>query len=98
MTAPKRTPGPLVVDECRDAHGFYTIRLADGTPNGDTNHAPIATAYSDRTADALVLACNAYDAHLARIATLEAALERVVTCGRWNRAHDIARRALAGRE
>lgn len=41
----KHTPGPWKVDECEDAHGHYTIRHADGTPNGDTQRQLIATVY-----------------------------------------------------
>lgn len=43
----KFTPGPWTVDECEDALGNLTIRRADGTPNGDTEHDIIATVYGD---------------------------------------------------
>lgn len=36
-----------VVDECRDVHGWLTIRESDGSPNGDTNAHPVATVYAD---------------------------------------------------
>ena len=42
----QHTPGPWTVDDCPDADGYDTIRLADGTPNGDIEAQPIATAYS----------------------------------------------------
>jgi hypothetical protein len=35
----------LTVDECVDANGHWTIRPADGTPNGDIDAQPIATFY-----------------------------------------------------
>ena len=42
----QHTPGPWTVDDCPDAYGRDTIRLADGTPNGNIEAQPIATAYS----------------------------------------------------
>ena len=33
------------VDECSSANAFYTIRLTDGSPNGNTASQPIATVY-----------------------------------------------------
>ena len=42
----QHTPGPWTVDDCPDADGYDTIRLADGTLNGNTEAQPIATAYS----------------------------------------------------
>ena len=42
----QHTPGPWTVDDCPDADGYDTIRLADGTANGNTEAQPIATAYS----------------------------------------------------
>lgn len=38
------------IDECPDAQGFATIRLYDGSPNGNIRYAPVATAYSDTNA------------------------------------------------
>jgi hypothetical protein len=43
-----------VVDESRDADGFFTIRIADGTKNGDTDSQPIATVYNKQAAKAIV--------------------------------------------
>lgn len=37
-------------DDCPDAHGHTTIRIADGTPNGNTEEQPIATVYDDGSA------------------------------------------------
>ena len=42
----QHTPGPWTVDGCPDAYGHATIRLADGTLNGNTEAQPIATAYN----------------------------------------------------
>ena len=42
----QHTPGPWTVDDCPDADGYDTIRLADGTLNGNTEAQPIATAYT----------------------------------------------------
>lgn len=52
------TPPPaagLVVDPCPDAYGHWTIRVANGTENGDTEAQPIATVYSEDMADRLAL-------------------------------------------
>ena len=42
----QHTPGPWTVDDCPDGEGYDTIRLADGTANGNTEAQPIATAYT----------------------------------------------------
>jgi len=42
------------VDECPDARGFWTIRRADGTPNGNTEAPPIATVYGLALAETIV--------------------------------------------
>jgi hypothetical protein len=34
-----------IVDPAPDALDFFTIRMADGTPSGDTSEEPIATVY-----------------------------------------------------
>ena len=47
-----------VVDECPDANGFWTIREADGTPNGNIMKQPIATAYTKSNADLIVTVLN----------------------------------------
>jgi hypothetical protein len=39
-----------IVDECPDAGGFQTIRIADGSKNGNINEEPIATVYSPNNA------------------------------------------------
>lgn len=46
---PLFTPGPWTVDECPGSLGHWTIREADGTPNGDTDAYPIATVYTQPT-------------------------------------------------
>jgi len=60
-----------VADDCPDASGFITIRLADGTENGNTEVWPIATVYRAKDADRIVRACNSH-------ADLLAALEGLV--------------------
>lgn len=47
-----------VVDECEDASGNYTIRLDDGTPNGNTEEPPIATVYNSVMAEFIVAEHN----------------------------------------
>lgn len=52
-----------VVDKRRDANGFWTIRIDDGSFSGDTSVEPIATVYHKQNANmiasakALLLAC-----------------------------------------
>jgi hypothetical protein len=41
----KHAPVPWVADECPDSSSYITIRIADGTANGDTSTC-IATVYS----------------------------------------------------
>ena len=43
----KHTPGPWQEDDCRDACGCTTIRVADNTPHGQTDKPPIATVNAD---------------------------------------------------
>lgn len=50
---------PWVVDECPDANGHFTIRIADGSPNGDIEQQPIATVYDSDIADIIVTRHNA---------------------------------------
>jgi len=45
---------PWVVDPCPDANGNWTIRVDDGSENGNTEREPIATAYSRSSADTIV--------------------------------------------
>jgi len=48
----------LIVDECGDAWGNYTIRVDDGSKTGDIELPPIATCYALAHAKRLVLAYN----------------------------------------
>ena len=66
-TQTTHTPFSLVLDECRDAQGAYTLRLADGTANGDTKACPIATVYQDHNAAHIVHCVNTYPALLAAL-------------------------------
>lgn len=50
---------PWIVDPCPDAYGNWTIRLDDGSENGDTDSNPVATVYSENVADSIVLSHNA---------------------------------------
>ncbi len=43
-------------DACLDAHGFTTIRAADGTEHGDTDAPTIATVYDPTHARLIALA------------------------------------------
>ncbi len=43
-----------VVDDCPDANGFSTIRIADGTVHGNTEEEPIATVYDEEMAQYIV--------------------------------------------
>jgi hypothetical protein len=44
----------LVVDDCRDAAGNWTVRIADGTAHGRTDVQPIATFYNRKNAERFV--------------------------------------------
>ena len=68
------TPRPWIVDECADYRGFETIRVADGTPNGNTGMQPIATVYNEANAALIVKAVNA---HEKLVAAFTAAVERM---------------------
>lgn len=50
---------PWVVDSCRDNRGYSTIRVADGSPHGDTTVEPLATVY-DVTIAAQIVALHNY--------------------------------------
>jgi hypothetical protein len=50
---------PWVVDECPNDSGHWTIRFADGSPNGDTDRQPIATVYDLYIAEKMVEIHNA---------------------------------------
>jgi len=63
-----------IADECCAFSGHVTIRMADGTPNGDTDRQPIATVYD--AADAPMVAA-APDA----IAALRALLLQCIQSG-----------------
>lgn len=43
-----------VVDECPDANGNWTIRVTDGTRNGNIEMDPIATVYGLALAERIV--------------------------------------------
>lgn len=47
-----------IVDECPDADGNFTIRIADGSPNGNTDEQPIATVYLLEIAETIVAEHN----------------------------------------
>lgn len=51
--------GAWTVDECPDAQGHWTIRVADGSANGDTDAEPIATVYAEASAARIVACVNA---------------------------------------
>ena len=70
----KHTPTPYQVDGCADANGFITIRRADGTDNGDTEHQPIATVFRSEDAEFIVRACNA---RLHQLVACQAAVVRL---------------------
>ena len=57
----EHSPTPWVVDEFDDDNGFQTIRIADGSPNGDTESQPVATAYGDANAEHIVRCVNLHD-------------------------------------
>ena len=67
----QHTPGPWTVDDCPDADGYDTIRLADGTLNGNTEAQPIATAYSHAAliaaAPAMLEALKAVESEITRL-------------------------------
>lgn len=67
--------GRLVVDDCPDAAGFWTVRPADGTVHGDTEAEPIATFYDKSLATAMVDAHNARETQNAESAAEQTALE-----------------------
>ena len=54
----KEKIGPLYqlwqADECYDAYGNYTIRLYDGSRNGNTSKEIIATVYDKAIAESIV--------------------------------------------
>ncbi len=47
-----------IVDPIQDANGHWTIRLADGTENGNTEAQPIATVYDRADAYRIVAEHN----------------------------------------
>lgn len=58
MTAPRgreTQEQTWTVDECEDAAGNFTVRVADGTPNGDTSEQPIASVYHYENAKLIAL-------------------------------------------
>lgn len=89
-TKTAHTPVKWWVDECPDASGFHTIRLADGSPNGDTSLQPVATVYEEEHAHLIASAPALLEA-------LEA-IERGLTNGQKDRGESfqsIARAAIA---
>ena len=48
----------VTIDECPDANGNWTMRFADGTPNGNTEEEPLATFYNLETAKHFVAMNN----------------------------------------
>lgn len=50
------------VDECPDAFGYWTIRPADGTVNGDIHEEPIATVYEHENSGPIAAAPEMVDA------------------------------------
>lgn len=49
-----------IVDECPDAHGNWTIRIDNGTPNGDTEADVVATVYGLALAETIVAEHNSF--------------------------------------
>ena len=49
-----------IVDECPDAHGNWTIRIDNGTPNGDTEADVVATVYGQALAETIVAEHNSF--------------------------------------
>ena len=92
MKAPQ-TPGPWQVDGCPDAHGFWTIRPADGSEHGDTDAQPIATVYRERDADMIAAAPELYEVLRALLAEADTAGGADRTVSRYS--VDKARAALA---
>jgi len=68
-----------ITDECYDANGFVTVRLADGTSNGDTESQPVATFHQVDDAHRAVHACNELPKLEAENARLREALESLLT-------------------
>jgi len=49
-----------IVDPISDANGFHSIRIDDGTENGDTDAQPVATVYKEEDAQKIV---NSHNKH-----------------------------------
>ena len=49
---------PWIVDPACDAYGNWTIRVADGSPHGDTEESPVATVYGLALAEDMVMLHN----------------------------------------
>lgn len=54
MNIINRVEQKWVVDECADANGNWTIRIDNGTPNGDTELEVVATVYGLALAEHIV--------------------------------------------
>lgn len=62
MNVINRSSHKWIVDECPAADGNWTIRVADGTPNGNVEVEPVATVYGLALAERIVYLHNqAYD-------------------------------------
>lgn len=49
-----------VVDPIPDANGNWTVRIADGSPNGNTEENPVATFYDEKSAGWVVAQHNVF--------------------------------------
>ncbi len=52
-----------IVDECPDAHGNWTIRIDNDSPNGNTETYPVATVYGLALAETIVAEHNSLNSH-----------------------------------
>jgi hypothetical protein len=51
-----------IMDPCEDAWGYFTVRMADGSPCGDTEDEPIATVYHEDNAELIAAAPDLLEA------------------------------------
>lgn len=74
----KHTSEPWVADACRDARGYITLRMADGTPEGDTATC-MGSIYHEPNAERIVQCVNALAGlEPSAVPGLVAALERCI--------------------
>jgi hypothetical protein len=87
----------LTVDECPDALGFSTIRVADGSPNGDTAADVIATVYLPEFAPIMAAAPAMLEAlqDIARHAKAQADNPEASHRGAWHTVQRIAEKAIS---